>query len=127
MPRRWYAGPHRARGEPLTLHEERECVQPRTLLHLSVVEDHRDRPHRAVGAYTELGRLQDSVLEKMGLDDAVFVQSSPVADLDEIELEKAGGLYVSSASDPRAEQPEVPGEQGRSQQGFERERPPVSK
>ena len=58
----------------------------------------------------------------MGLDDAVFVQSSPVADLDEIELEKAGGLYVSSASDPRAEQPEVPGEQGRSQQGFERER-----
>src|SRR5437899_10058978 len=58
----------------------------------------------------------------MCLHYAVFVQGSPVADFNEVELEEAGCVYVDAAADTSAEQPEIPGEKRGAPQRLERER-----
>src|SRR5438552_671891 len=75
------------------------------------LEHDRDCAHRAVRSDTQRGGLQDPVLEKMRLQDAVIVEGRPVPDLDEIPFQGAGGVDTDAASDARPEQPELPGKQ----------------
>ena len=58
----------------------------------------------------------------MRLHDAVIVEGRPVADLDQVPFEEASRADIDAAADLRAEQPQVPGEQGSASQRVERER-----
>src|SRR6185369_14695516 len=122
LPRRGAACPRRARRESLALHQKRESIEPRAVLHLRVVEDDRARADGAISANAQTGGFQHPVLEQMGLQDCFVVNGSPVTHVDEIKLDEAGSVDVHAASDSRAEQPQVPYEERRASKRLERER-----
>jgi hypothetical protein len=57
----------------------------------------------------------------MRLQHAVFVQHRLVADLDEVELDQAGGVEVSAPANPRSEQPVIPRQKRRALQSIQRQ------
>ena len=102
------------------LHDEREVADVGVTLQLRLAQNDGIRANRAPVANLDRANLHDAILEQVGLERSVGVDSHIVTDEDEICLGEVSGVDEASMPNLRAKESHECGEhRGSDQWGYE--------
>ena len=102
-----YARPCRIRRKCFAFHQQAERVEMGAVFHLAVVEDDGIGTDVTPVSDSEIARLQDAVLEQMGLHNRVLVDAAVVSNSDEVEFDQPCRVNIDTFANLRAQQTEI--------------------